>query len=217
MELSEIWPPFALSIRSGDMELSPVREADYPELAELARGGVRRNGVAAFLVDWDNGDDASIARSIAQYQWSTRANFRIDEWTVEFTVRVADRAVGVQGVSAKDFLRTRTVTTGSWLSRREQGRGIGTRMRSMTLRAFADEFSVLTFETAYFTGNDASRRVSEKLGYRPNGEHRVLAQDGRAITEHRMIVDAAGVPPSADPVTVEGAEVFRRFVGLTES
>lgn len=216
MDLHEIWPPFALTIRSGDIELSPVRESDYPELADIARGGVRRDGVQAFLVDWDTGDDVSIARSIAQYQWSTRANFTPDDWTVEFTVRASGRVVGVQGVSAKDYLKTRTVTTGSWLARQEQGQGIGTRMRAAVVRAFAEEFSAARFETAYFDGNEASRRVSEKLGYAPNGGHRVVAQDGRARTEHGMVLDAATRSEDEDEISVEGAEVFRRFIGLTE-
>ncbi|WP_211168076.1 hypothetical protein [Brevibacterium sp. 'Marine'] len=48
MDISEIWPPFALHLRSGNMELSPVKEADIPELAQIARGGVKRNGIEAF-------------------------------------------------------------------------------------------------------------------------------------------------------------------------
>ncbi|MBR7503788.1 hypothetical protein KCW65_27270, partial [Mycobacterium tuberculosis] len=75
MDLTEIWPPFGLRITTGDMELTPTREADLPELAEIARGGVRRDGVRAFLVDWDSGTDEEIGRSIAQYQWGTRANY----------------------------------------------------------------------------------------------------------------------------------------------
>ncbi|SMX91859.1 hypothetical protein BLIN9172_02582 [Brevibacterium linens ATCC 9172] len=48
MDISEIWPPFALHLRSDGMELSPVQEADIPELAQIARGGVRRDGIEAF-------------------------------------------------------------------------------------------------------------------------------------------------------------------------
>lgn len=103
MDIEEIWPPYALHLQSGDMELSPVREDDLPELAELVRGGLRRNGVQAFLVDWDSGSDEQIARSLAQYHWGTRANFTVDDWTIEFTVRVSGRAVGVQGVTGRRF------------------------------------------------------------------------------------------------------------------
>jgi RimJ/RimL family protein N-acetyltransferase len=214
MDLETIWPPYALRLRCGDMELSPVRESDYAELAEIARGGVRRNGVQAFVVDWDSGDDEQIARSLARYHWATRANFTVEEWTVEFTVRVGGRAVGVQGVSARHFPQTRTVTTGSWLAREEQGKGYGTRMRTAVLTAFAEHFAASTFETAYVEGNEASRRVSEKVGYSPNGSHAVIAQDGEARIEHSLVLAAQDLQRSAEPVRVEGAGTFRSFLGL---
>ena len=109
MDISEIWPPFALHLQSDDMELSPVREADIPELAEIARGGVRRDGIEAFLVNWDSGTDEQVARSLAQYHWSTRANLTADEWTIEFTDRVNGRAIGIEGVNGHRFPLTRTV------------------------------------------------------------------------------------------------------------
>ena len=199
------------------MEMSPVRESDYSELAAIATGGVRKNDVPAFLVDWDSGSDEEIARSIAQYQWSTRANFRVDDWTIEFTVRVGGRVIGVQGVSAKDFTRSRSVSTGSWLAVHEQGKGYGTRMRRATVAAFADEFDVETFHSAYFEGNDASRRVSEKLGYSPNGVKVIVAQDGHAHTEPQVIVAASTVNRGPDPVGVDGAEVVRQFLGHERS
>src|SRR5699024_4687990 len=91
MLIDRIWPPYALRLQCADMELSPVRDADLPELAEIARNGVRRDGVQAFLVDWDTGRPEQIARSLAQYHWATRAGLSVEKWTIEFTVRVADR------------------------------------------------------------------------------------------------------------------------------
>lgn len=217
MDLEQIWPPFALRIRSGDMVLSPVREADYPELADIADGGVRRNNVPAFLVNWDSGTGPEIARSIAQYQWGLRAGFHVDDWTIEFTVRVNGLAVGVQGVSAKDFTLTRSVSTGSWLGLHAQGQGYGTQMRKATVTAFADHFDALEFHSGYFEGNDSSRRVSEKLGYSPNGAKTLIAQDGQPRTELQVVLAASDINRGPDPVQVEGAEVVRRFLGLDVS
>lgn len=215
MDLEDIWPPFALNIRCGRMEMSPVRESDYPELADIANGGVRRDDLPAFLVNWDSGTREEIAQSIAQYQWSTRANFRVDDWTIEFTVRVDGRAVGVQGVSARDFVRTRSVSTGSWLALLEQGKGYGTQMRQAAVTAFADHFGTATFHSGFFEGNAASRRVSEKLGYSPNGVKTLVAQDGQARQEQQVILAAEDINRELDPVEVSGAEVVRRFLGLT--
>lgn len=213
MDLAEIWPPFGLRITTGDMELTPTREADLPELAEIARGGVRRDGVRAFLVDWDSGTDEEIGRSIAQYQWGTRANYSPGDWTIEFTVRVDGRVVGLQGASSTDFPKTRSVKTGSWLARSEQGRGYGTRMRRALVTAFADHLGARTFHTGYVEGNDASRRVSEKLGYSPNGDFTIVVQGGEACTEHQMVLRADDIVRD-DAVEVAGAEAVRRFLGL---
>lgn len=215
MELEDLWPPFALRIQCGHMELSPVRESDYPELADVANGGVRKDDIPAFLVNWDSGTREDIAQSIAQYQWSTRANFRVDDWTIEFTVRVDGRAVGVQGVSAKNFVSTRSVSTGSWLALHEQGKGYGTRMRKAAVTAFADRFDTSAFHSAFFEGNAASRRVSEKLGYSPNGVKTIVAQDGQAQVEQQVILVAKDIKRGPDPVEVAGAEAVRRFLGLS--
>src|SRR5699024_2649596 len=75
------------------------------------------------------------------------------------------RCSGVQGVSSKQYPLTRTVSTGSWWAPEEQGRGFGTRMRSMVIDSFARHFGTHRFDTGYIDGNDASQRVSEKLGY----------------------------------------------------
>ena len=216
MLIDSIWPPYALHLQCADMELSPVRDADLPELAEIARNGVRRDGVQAFPVDWDSGSPEQIARSLAQYHWATRAGLTVERWTIEFTVRVADRVVGVQGVSSDRYPLTRTVSTGSWLAPEEQGRGFGTRMRSMVIDAFARHFGTHRFDTGYIAGNDASRRVSEKLGYSPNGHRRLISQDGAPRTEHQLVLFAADYEHTDDEVIVTGAEAVRRFLGLEQ-
>ncbi len=214
MDISEIWPPFALHLRSDGMELSPVKEADITELAQIARGGVRRDGIEAFHVNWDSGTDEQIARSLAQYHWSTRANFTVDEWTIEFTVRVNGRAIGVQGVNGHRFPQTKTVSTGSWLALPEQGRGYGTRMRRMIIETFTNHFGAARFDTAYFEGNDASRRVSEKLGYSPNGDRSVVGQNGTVLTEHHMVLRSEDYVRTGNDLQVTGADAFRTFLTI---
>lgn len=214
MDIAEIWPPYACVIRMGEFTLSPVRETDYPELADLARGGVRQTGVNAFLVPWDTGSDVEIARSIAQYQWSIRAAFTIERWSLEFIVRHRGQAIGVQGVSASHYLLTRTVETGSWLGRSLQGFGYGTLMRHALIAAFAEQFGAETFHSGHFAANDASRRVSEKLGYRPNGEKTITAAGDIPLVEKRVILAACDIPPTPVPLVVEGVAELRAFLGL---
>lgn len=216
MNIAEYWPPFALNLRSGNMELSPVRDSDLPELARIASGGVRRDRVQAFLVDWDSGSDAEITRSLAQYHWNTRATLTVESWTIEFTVRVGGEIIGVQGVSAQQFPLTRTLSTGSWLRKDRQGQGSGTRMRSLVVGAFIREFGARRFDTGYIDGNTASRRVSEKVGYSPNGTRSIVAQDGTASTEKLMVLFSEDYRHTMDDIDVSGAEEVRAFLGLTD-
>src|SRR5699024_11481002 len=110
----------------------------------------------------------------------------------------------------------RPVPTGSWPAPEEQGRGFGTRMRSMVIDAFARHFATHRFDTGYIAGNDASRRVSEKLGYSPNGHRRLISQVGAPRTEHQLVLFAADYEPTDDEVIVTGAEAVRRFLGLEQ-
>src|SRR5699024_11344709 len=66
------------------------------------------------------------------------------------------------------------------------------------------------------SGNDASRRVSEKLGYSPNGHRRLISQDGAPRTEHQLVLFAADYEHTDDEVIVTGAEAVRRFLGLEQ-
>ncbi len=191
-----------------------MRDADIPELAEIARGGVRRDGIEAFLVDWDSGSDDQVARSLAQYHWSTRVNFSVDDWTMEFTVRVGGRAVGVQGVNGHRYPLTRTVSTGSWLALPEQGHGYGTRMRRAVIEAFIGHFGAARFDTAYFQGNHASRRVSEKLGYSPNGNRTTVGQNGSVLTEQQMVLHAEDYECADTELLVIGDDAVREFLNL---
>ncbi len=40
LTLEDIFPPFALLIASGPVELRVLRDDDFPELVELIRGGI---------------------------------------------------------------------------------------------------------------------------------------------------------------------------------
>lgn len=209
--LEDIWPPFGLRITCGDVELSPVRDADIPALAAVAAAGVRRPGAEAFVVDWDRGTPAEVARSLAQYHWRTRAEASADRWAVEFTVRRAGMVVGVQGVRTDRFPATRSVSTGSWLGLAHQGRGAGTLMRQMIAVLLFDELSAVEMRTSAAESNAASIDVSEKVGYLPNGRSVVPLPNDRAGTELGFRLTPDGLRRPADPVTVTGAEAFRTF------
>ncbi|WP_225211008.1 GNAT family N-acetyltransferase [Brevibacterium gallinarum] len=214
MSLEEIWPPYALTITCGNMTLSPVRDSDLPELAALAAGGVQTHP-GAFIVDWDQGTAEDVARSLATFHWRTRAATSPEKWTLELTVRVDGEAVGVQSAGARAFAERRTVATGSWLSRKHQGRGIGTRMRQVIAVTCFDRFGARELVTSYFEGNSSSRRVSEKVGYVDNGSLIDVSASGTHVgREYSMLLTPDRLIRPDDEVTVAGAEVVAEFLQL---
>jgi RimJ/RimL family protein N-acetyltransferase len=89
----------------------------------------------------------------------------------------------MQGVAAKDFAVLRTVNSGSWLGREFQRQGIGRLMRQAVLGLAFDHLGAQFAESGAFLDNVASIRVSEALGYEPNGIARVAPRD----TPHDMV------------------------------
>lgn len=67
--------------------------------------------------------------------WQTRASVRPDSWNLQFAVVVDEQVVGACDIGAEHFAALRQFTTGSWLGREFQGRGLGKefRMAALTL------------------------------------------------------------------------------------
>lgn len=214
--LEEIWPPYALTIRCGDLTLSPVREADLPELLRAAKGGVQPEGLRVFPLNWDEGDMRTVAGNLATYHWGVRAATKPDNWAFEFTARLRGEVIGVQSIRAEHYPVLHAAETGSWMSREFQGRGLGTLMRQTIAAAFFDSFDAKELYTTYVDGNAPSRRVSEKTGYVENGRVRSTNADGEATVSHRMVLRPEALVRPAEPVVVIGAEPFRDFLGLDE-
>ncbi|MFC7714142.1 GNAT family N-acetyltransferase [Nonomuraea recticatena] len=86
---------------------------------------------------------------------------------------------------AADFATVRTVETGSWITRRHQGRGLGTEARAAMLELAFAHLGALEARTSYIAGNTASAAVSRKLGYVDNG-HRAVSREGIRVVEHTL-------------------------------
>ena len=90
-------------------------------------------------------------------------------WRLDLLVWEHGALVGTQGIGAKRFAEKRVASTGSWLGRAAQGRGIGTEMRAAVLELAFRGLGAAAATSGWLEGNAASGRVSEKLGYRRPG------------------------------------------------
>jgi RimJ/RimL family protein N-acetyltransferase len=223
LTLEEVFPPFALRISCGPVELRVMRDDDLPELAELVRDGIQAPGrPMPFLRAWHEepfapGRPDGFPTTSLAWWWTQRATFAPDDWRLALTVRRDGDLVGMQALDASDFAQTREATTGSWLGRAHQGRGTGTLMRQVVVGFAFDELGADRCESGYIVGNHASAAVSRKVGYVDNGRRRIVqaTRHGKVgVDEQRVVVTPATFVRPDDHVSVDGAEVLRRFLGI---
>ncbi|MGH3265943.1 MAG: GNAT family N-acetyltransferase, partial [Trebonia sp.] len=149
----------------------------------------------------------------AQYHWGRRAGFSPANWGADFAVFFDGDLVGAQGFTTKDYLVVRGGETGSWLSRRFQGRGIGTAMRQVICAFIFDHLDAAYITSAAFADNPASLAVSRKTGYTDNGVDRVTRLDKPAV-KRRIVLEPDNLVRYEHGLTVAGLSAFRDSIGL---
>ena len=223
LTLEEVFPPFALRVTGGPLELRVLRDDDLPELVDLVRGGIQTPGLPMpFLNAWHEepfapGSPEGFPTTSLRWWWTQRATFAPDDWRLALTVRRNGDLVGMQDLHAKDFAHTRQVMTGSWLGRAHQGTGTGTLMRQLVVGFAFDELDADRCESGYIVGNHASAAVSRKVGYVDNGRRPIVQRTGQGkvgVDEQRVTVTPATFVRPDDHVSVDGAEELRRFLGI---
>ncbi len=163
------WPIWDLVISTPRLELRPAREADVFDLIELAGRGIHDPATTPFLSGFTDLPDAERARSTVQHYARSLADWSVDRWSLHLVVRHDGECVGTQSIEATSFPVRRTVLSGSWLGRDHQGRGFGTEMRAAVLELAFTHLGAVRAESCAFADNPASIRVSERLGYVPDG------------------------------------------------
>lgn len=216
MELSEIFPPLGLRITSGDLALVGITDDLLPRLGEVAAAGIHAADVMPFQVPWSDAPAAELPARIATYQWGVRASFGPPAWALELAVLWRGEPVGIQALAARDFGVCRSASTGSWLGRAFQGRGIGTRMRQVACAFAFDQLEAREVTSCAFADNPASLRVSEKVGYRPNGSSVRERRPGERAVERHLTLRPEDLVRPPEPLVVTGLGPVRRLMGLAE-
>lgn len=223
LSLEDVFPPFALRITCGPLEMRVLRDDDLPELVELVRCGIEVPDLPMpFLQDWHTrpfapGSPDGFPTTSLAWWWTQRATFGPEDWRLALTVRRDGELVGMQDVHAQGFAQTRHVDTGSWLGLAHQGKGTGTLMRQLVVGFAFDELGALECGSGYIVGNDASAAVSLKTGYFENGIRRIVQDTAGAkvgVYEQRVLVTPATYVRPVDRATIQGADVLRRFLAI---
>ena len=122
-----------------------------------------------FAVPWTDAVSPELERNTVAYFRQTRAEVSTEHWDVPMAVLVDGTAVGVCAVTADGFPTRRIVSTGSWLGRRHQGRGLGREMRAAALHLIFAGFDADVARTAAWHDNAASLGVTRSLPYVQTG------------------------------------------------
>ncbi len=212
-ELNAIWPLFGLTLTTPRLELRPIRDADIPAAVEAALSGIHEPGKSPFSNPWTELPDDELGANMAQWYWRCRAGMNPESWTLLLGIWHQGEFIGCQDLEAKNFAPLKTVSTGSWLKRDAQSRGLGKEMRAAAVTYAFDYLNaeLATSEAAMW--NEKSLGVSASLGYEPNGTYR--DQWGTDVVEVRRVRLPAGSFIRPDwKLKVEGHEAAAKFLGL---
>lgn len=215
LTLSEVWPLFELSVSSPRLELRIVRDDDLPGIIDAVLAGIHDPAVMPFSVPWTDAPREELIRETARHQWRTRISVRPDHWVLNFVVLFDDVPVGIQDVVGANFPLRRTVSTGSWLTRAHQGKGLGREMRAAVLLFAFDHLGAEVAESNAAHWNAASLGVSHSLGYRDGGVKREVTRPGTVDLVQDVRLEAAGFIRPGWDIQVRGLDAARRELALS--
>ena len=78
--LADIWPPYRLRLRAGDLELAVISDGDIPGLVDLALAGIHAVDAMPFSVPWTLTPPDRLPTEMVRYYWTARASLRPDDF-----------------------------------------------------------------------------------------------------------------------------------------
>lgn len=204
---------YRIVLRTPRLELRLGSHEELVELGRLAERGVHPPTEMPFSISWtDRIGQEDFLDGFVDYHEQTLDAWSPEDWTLNLIVWHGGTLVGTQGIGGVHFSQQRSVATGSWLGLEHQRHGIGTEMRAAVLELAFRELGAEVAASAWLEGNDASRRVSEKLGYRETGLRTERPRDV-AVVAHEVELRRGDWSPSVR-VEIEGFEPCLPLFGV---
>ena len=202
-------PLTRLRLRTPRLELRLATVAELRSLYRVAAAGIHDPEEMPFGVAWT--DDLEAESFLAFHLGKVRA-WDPEDWGLVLVAFEDGRPVGVQDISGERFAERRVVTTGSWLGRGHQGRGLGTEMRTAVLALAFRGLGARVARSGAIKRNPQSLGVSRKLGYAEVGSH-VVSPRGEPLEHVDLELRAGDFDPPV-PVAIEGLESLLPLFGL---
>jgi len=211
---TRLWPLFDLVVRTPRLELRYPDDELAAEVAELTAEPIHDPAMMPFSQPWTDGPAEHRPRGALQHYWLRRGLWSADDWSCMMAVLVDGEVVGVQDIMAKHFGATRTFGTGSWLTQRVQGQGIGKEMRSAILHLGFEGLGAERAFTSAYHDNLSSLGVTRALGYEPNGDSIEMRRDKADRQLHFTMTRDQWLARRRDDIEVEGLEPCLDLFGL---
>lgn len=170
--VNEHWPLFDLEILTPRLTLRYLDDTLSTKLLAVAGRGVHDPALMPFLVPWTDLPSPQMEQEAMRFYARARADVRPAAWNLQFAVVVDTEVVGACDLIAESFPTMRQFTTGSWLGREFQGRGLGKELRQAALALGFDGFGAEFALTSMWHDNEASKGVTTSLGYEFDGRRR---------------------------------------------
>lgn len=199
-----------LRVRTPRLELRLATISELRELARVAQAGIHAPDFMPFQFAWT--DDLT-EESFLEWHGSALRDWRPYNWRLELIAFHEGRPIGCQGLAAEQFGAIRRASTGSWLGKDWQGRGLGTEMRTAVLTLLFDGLHGREAFSGAIVGNDASLAVSRKLGYVETGMSTVSPR-GEPVPHHDLLLTPDQFRRPDFDVTIDGLAGLDSFFGI---
>ena len=201
------YPPLNLSVVTPRLELHGASDELLAQLLPIVRAGVAEQQPHPF----DDPMSLYEANPLREWKWLQaiwrgRGQVRPDQWRLYFLVMLRGQAVGMQDLMGRDFDTRRTVSSFSWLAPGARQQGLGREMRAAILHLAFEGLGAAEATSEAFFDNVASNRVSELLGYQPNGTDWATRRGESALLNRWRLERADWQPNRRSDIELSGVD-----------
>jgi RimJ/RimL family protein N-acetyltransferase len=211
------YPLLDVRISTPTLELRAATDDLLDQLAEVVRAGKTHADPAPYddpMSFYEPDPDLRVAKWLRAI-WRRRGKVEPDSWRLNFVVMVDGRPVGEQSLTGVNFSTLGTVTSFSWLSVDERGRGVGHEMRAAILHLAFDGLGAKEAGSDAVLDNHGSNAISRDLGYEPNGSEWATRQGEPALLNRWRLTRDNWEQRRRDDIKLHNIEACRSSLPLS--
>jgi RimJ/RimL family protein N-acetyltransferase len=209
------YPPLNVRVHTPALSLLGATDARLARLVPIVRQGVVTGP------PWPFDDPSSLYKDSPEREWTWlqriwagRGRVTDSFWRLYFVVVVDGEPVGMQDLIGREFATFGTVSSFSWLAPGVRRRGLGREMRQAVLHLAFEGLGAREAESDAFFDNHASNRVSEAIGYEPNGLDRDTRRGEVAAIRRWRLTREQWAKGRRDDISLAGVDDCRPVLGI---